>query len=64
MLILPVHLIMCLLFQFCLTCVHCRRSYTDVLKDFFEGEFVTKQNLFSREERYEKILEMIPDECM
>ncbi|KAM7256594.1 hypothetical protein ACFE04_012335 [Oxalis oulophora] len=37
------------------------RSYTDVLKDFFEKNLLTSQNIFSTEERYEKILEMIPD---
>lgn len=38
------------------------RSYTEVLKSFFEEEFIVSQNLFADEERYEKILEMIPDE--
>ncbi|KAK4381602.1 DNA primase small subunit [Sesamum angolense] len=39
-----------------------RRSYAEVLKDFFEEKYILSQNLFSDEERYEKILEMIPDE--
>ncbi|KAL0329964.1 UNVERIFIED_CONTAM: DNA primase small subunit [Sesamum radiatum] len=38
------------------------RSYAEVLKDFFEEKYILSQNLFSDEERYEKILEMIPDE--
>lgn len=42
----------------------CRRSYAEVLKDFFEGTYISRQNLFSDEERYEKILKLIPDECM
>lgn len=41
----------------------CRRSYTEVLKDFFEGKLLCSQKLLSKEERYEKILDMIPDEC-
>ncbi|KAL7122846.1 hypothetical protein ACP275_01G069600 [Erythranthe tilingii] len=40
------------------------RSYAEVLKDFFEGTYVSSQNLFSDEERYEKILKMIPDESI
>ncbi|KAL6549869.1 hypothetical protein OROMI_020357 [Orobanche minor] len=40
------------------------RSYAEVLKDFFEEKFIHCQNLFSSEERYEKILEMIPDESI
>ncbi|CAA0810568.1 Unknown protein [Striga hermonthica] len=39
------------------------RSYADVLKDFFEQEFILSQELFSTE-RYERILEMIPDETI
>lgn len=39
-----------------------RRS-AEVLKEFFEETFILSQNLFSDEDRYEKILEMIPDEC-
>ncbi|KAL0331103.1 UNVERIFIED_CONTAM: DNA primase small subunit [Sesamum angustifolium] len=38
------------------------RSYAEVLKDFFEEKYILSQNLFSDKERYEKILEMIPDE--
>ncbi|KAJ4823018.1 hypothetical protein Tsubulata_009223 [Turnera subulata] len=37
------------------------RSYADFLKDFFETKLLSSQNLFLTEERYEKILEMIPD---
>ncbi|KAJ7945035.1 DNA primase [Quillaja saponaria] len=40
------------------------RSYTEVLKDFFEKKLLSVQNLLSTEERYEKILEMIPDESI
>uniref|UniRef100_A0A5B7BAF8 DNA primase n=1 Tax=Davidia involucrata TaxID=16924 RepID=A0A5B7BAF8_DAVIN len=40
------------------------RSYTDVLKDFFEEKLLPSQKLFSNEERFEKILEMIPDESI
>ncbi|KAJ9178284.1 hypothetical protein P3X46_010181 [Hevea brasiliensis] len=40
------------------------RSYTEVLKDFFETKLLSSQNLFSTEERYGKILEMIPDESV
>ncbi|RDY02415.1 DNA primase small subunit, partial [Mucuna pruriens] len=38
-------------------------SYTNVLKDYFEKKLLTGQNLLATEERYEKILNMIPDEC-
>lgn len=41
-----------------------RRAYTDVLRNFFEMKLLSSQNLFSTEERYEKILDMIHDECM
>ncbi|KAK8658034.1 hypothetical protein V6N13_036249 [Hibiscus sabdariffa] len=37
------------------------RSYTEVLKGFFEAKLLPNQNLLSCQERYEKILEMIPD---
>nr|XP_017232917.1 PREDICTED: DNA primase small subunit-like [Daucus carota subsp. sativus] len=37
------------------------RSYTNVLKDFFERKLLSSQQLLS-DERYEKILDMIPDE--
>lgn len=40
-----------------------RTSYTNVLKDYFEKKLLTNQNLLATEERYEKILSMIPDEC-
>lgn len=40
------------------------RSYTEVLKGFFEEKLLSSQNLFSNEERFEKILEMIPDESI
>ncbi|XP_042039169.1 DNA primase small subunit-like isoform X1 [Salvia splendens] len=36
----------------------------EVVKEFFEEKFVLNQNLFSDEDRYEKILEMIPDESI
>ncbi|XWS50076.1 hypothetical protein CRYUN_Cryun12cG0057200 [Craigia yunnanensis] len=37
------------------------RSYTEVLKGFFEAKLLSNQNLLSSEKRYEEILEMIPD---
>ncbi|XP_054806747.1 uncharacterized protein LOC129309273 [Prosopis cineraria] len=37
------------------------RAYTEVLKDFFEKGLLISQNLLSTEERYEMILELIPD---
>lgn len=40
------------------------RSYTEVLREFFEEKLLLSQNLFSTEERYEKILSMIPDESV
>ncbi|PON45231.1 DNA primase, small subunit/archaeal [Parasponia andersonii] len=40
------------------------RSYTEVLRNFFETKLLSSQNLFSSEERYEKILDMIPDESV
>ncbi|XP_059443050.1 uncharacterized protein LOC132175198 isoform X2 [Corylus avellana] len=40
------------------------RSYSEVLKDFFKSKLLLSQKLFSTEERYEKILEMIPDESI
>lgn len=40
------------------------RSYTEVLKEFFEENLLCRQNIFSSEERFEKILEMIPDESV
>ncbi|KAH7513761.1 hypothetical protein FEM48_Zijuj11G0015800 [Ziziphus jujuba var. spinosa] len=40
------------------------RSYTEVLRNFFETKLLSSQNLFSTEERYEKILDMIPDESL
>ncbi|KDP44235.1 hypothetical protein JCGZ_05702 [Jatropha curcas] len=40
------------------------RSYTEVLKDFFERKLLSSQNIFSTEEKYEKIFEMIPDESV
>ncbi|WVY89698.1 hypothetical protein V8G54_035212 [Vigna mungo] len=39
-------------------------SYTNVLKDYFEKNLLTGQNLLATEERYEKILSMIPDESI
>ncbi|KAL7002278.1 hypothetical protein U1Q18_003432 [Sarracenia purpurea var. burkii] len=38
------------------------RSYSEVLKEFFE-KLLCSQKLLSVEERYERILEMIPNEC-
>jgi DNA primase small subunit len=38
------------------------RSYTDVLKGFFEDKLLLSQQLFASEERYQKILDLIPDE--
>ncbi|KAK9677795.1 hypothetical protein RND81_11G167800 [Saponaria officinalis] len=40
------------------------RSYTEILKDFFEEKFLCSQKLLSSEDRYEKVLEMIPDESV
>lgn len=40
------------------------RSYTEVLKDFFKEKLLPGQKLFSTEERYEKILKIIPDESI
>ncbi|XLR51286.1 hypothetical protein S83_001958, partial [Arachis hypogaea] len=40
------------------------RSYTEVLKEYFETKLLTSQNLLSSEERYEKILEMISDQSI
>ncbi|QHO49669.1 DNA primase small subunit [Arachis hypogaea] len=40
------------------------RSYTEVLKEYFETKLLTSQNLLSSKERYEKILEMIPDQSI
>lgn len=37
------------------------RSYSEVLERFFETKLLLSQNIFSTEDRYEKILEMIPD---
>ncbi|KAJ6327012.1 hypothetical protein OIU78_013992 [Salix suchowensis] len=37
------------------------RSYSEVLEHFFETRLLLSQNIFSTEDRYEKILEMIPD---
>ncbi|XP_011028010.1 PREDICTED: DNA primase small subunit [Populus euphratica] len=37
------------------------RSYSEVLERFFETKLLPSQNIFSTEDRYEKILEMIPD---
>ncbi|WOL18438.1 DNA primase small subunit isoform X2 [Canna indica] len=40
------------------------RSYTNVLKGFFEEKLLTVQNLFAYEERSQKVLEIIPDESI
>ncbi|XP_074309408.1 uncharacterized protein LOC141643916 isoform X2 [Silene latifolia] len=37
------------------------RSYTEYLKTFFEETFLCSQKLLSSEERYEKVLDLIPD---
>ncbi|XP_010533590.1 PREDICTED: DNA primase small subunit isoform X2 [Tarenaya hassleriana] len=38
------------------------RSYVDFLKNFFEDKLLATQKIFSSKEKYEKVLEMIPDE--
>ncbi|GAB4857547.1 hypothetical protein Ancab_015455 [Ancistrocladus abbreviatus] len=38
------------------------RSYTEVLKGFFEDRLLSSQKILSTEERFEKILDMIPDQ--
>ena len=40
----------------------CSRSYMDVLKTFFEDRLLLSQQLFSSEERCQKILDLISDE--
>ncbi|KAH9606019.1 hypothetical protein KSS87_021036 [Heliosperma pusillum] len=40
------------------------RSYSEYLKTFFEETFLCSQKLLSSEERYEKVLDMIPDESI
>ncbi|GAB2296312.1 hypothetical protein Dimus_030437 [Dionaea muscipula] len=40
------------------------RSYSEVLKNFFEERWLSSQKIFSTEERFEKILDMIPDETV
>ncbi|KAI5655344.1 hypothetical protein M9H77_32531 [Catharanthus roseus] len=40
------------------------RSYTEVLKKFFEEKLLSSQNLFSDAIKYETILEMIPEESI
>ncbi|EPS59512.1 hypothetical protein M569_15291, partial [Genlisea aurea] len=40
------------------------RAYNEVLRAFFEENFVTAQNLFSTKELYERILKMVPDESI
>lgn len=40
------------------------RSFTEVLKIIFEEKMLTSQDLFSSEERYNKILALIPDESI
>uniref|UniRef100_A0A0D9WJ53 Uncharacterized protein n=1 Tax=Leersia perrieri TaxID=77586 RepID=A0A0D9WJ53_9ORYZ len=42
--------------------VSTRLAYTDVLKCFFEDRLLLSQQLFASEERYQKILDLIPDE--
>eukprot|EP00250_Pteridium_aquilinum_P000446 c10489_g1_i1 orf=463-1899(-) len=38
------------------------RAYIEVLKPFFEDQILSNQNLLQFEERFEKLLEMIPDD--
>ncbi|KAJ3676110.1 hypothetical protein LUZ60_003522 [Juncus effusus] len=38
------------------------RAYTDVLKHYFEDKLIYNQKLFEYEERFQKILQLIPDE--
>ncbi|CAA7388552.1 unnamed protein product [Spirodela intermedia] len=38
------------------------RSYNDVLKSFFEEDMLPSQSLLANEARYQKILDLIPDE--
>ncbi|GAB4839439.1 hypothetical protein Ancab_028961 [Ancistrocladus abbreviatus] len=40
------------------------RSYTEVLKGFFEDRLLSGQKILSTEERFEKILDMIPDQSI
>ncbi|XP_031394942.1 DNA primase small subunit isoform X2 [Punica granatum] len=40
------------------------RSYTEVLEGIFEEKLLLSQNILATEERYEKILDMIPDESV
>ncbi|CAI0456179.1 unnamed protein product [Linum tenue] len=40
------------------------RSYTEVLKDLFEQTLLSSQQIFSTEDKCEKVLEMIPDESV
>lgn len=40
------------------------RAYTDVLLDCFERKLIHNQRLFSVEERYQKILDVIPDKSV
>ncbi|XP_078158566.1 DNA primase POLA3 isoform X1 [Carex rostrata] len=40
------------------------RAYTDVLKHYFEEKWISTQKLFEHEERFYKILQLIPDESV
>ncbi|KAI4369807.1 hypothetical protein MLD38_018211 [Melastoma candidum] len=40
------------------------RSHTDVLREYFEEVLLLKQNILSSEDKYEKVLEMIPDKSV
>ncbi|KAF8389206.1 hypothetical protein HHK36_025899 [Tetracentron sinense] len=40
------------------------RSYTEVLRAFFEEKLLCSQKIFATEERFEKILKMIPDDSI
>lgn len=43
---------------------HLARAYKDVLLDYFETKLLQSQRLFSFEERYQKILDIIPDKSV
>lgn len=40
------------------------RAYTDVLRVYFKNKILPSQNLFVSEDRYQKILDLIPDESI
>jgi DNA primase small subunit len=51
-----------LLLCICNSLCSCRRSYTDVLRSFFNDRLLLNQQLFASEERCQNILDLIPDE--